>query len=455
MADSANIGSFVERLIERERITGLTLSVHCRGREIVRSSFGEKQIGSGDRADSQTIYAIASLTKQFTATLLLMLTEESLVGLEDPVARYFPEYGFSTDLKVQHLLFQTSGLIGYTELENFDILCRRDVPPDRVIRAALSEPPSFFPGTEWQYSNTNYVLLAMLVEKLADQPYHELLQQRVLAKLGLERTGCNGVDRIDENASAGSTYFAFGPAETAEPWSPVWTFGTGNVFSTAGDLARWNAALLSSRFLPPDGFARMTRSARLLDGTDTHYGWGLGVWSIDGVKEVRHTGGLPGFSSVSTMYPELGIDIVVLSNTEGLDLHAIVVRPIFALLTGRLPAEVSVAPTVVASDDDLLNGWLNRACSRELDALAPSSSFRRFLTPERRKRLREIISHTELEKATLVRRTRRVPTTSYQLLVDYESRHIAANLTLDDDGMTRFLDFRDWSGPLPATWGNG
>jgi D-alanyl-D-alanine carboxypeptidase len=432
--------------MRRERVTGLTLSVNRRGGVHYFGSFGEKAFRSGQPADSDTIYSIASLTKQFTAVLLWQLIQESRLSAGDAIARYFPSFGFPPEVEVRHLVSHTSGLVGYTELEDFDLARVRSVAPSEVIQTIAGRPLAFQPGTEWQYSNTNYVLLAMLLEKIADKPYHEILHQRILDRFELERTGCNGIDHVDENAALGMGVFSLGEVEATTPWEPVWTLGTGNLFSTARNMARWNAALMSGEVVPTEQLAEFTRSSILADGSDAHYAWGLGVWDPGGFRELRHTGGLPGFSTANAMYPDLGLDVVVFANTDGLELPKSVVRPILALLTDRPVNAVLPVPAVVAKDA-LLAKWMQRAQAKALDLIDITPSFARFLTPARRSQLERVLSAVDLEEANLVSRSRRAPTTSYQFETMYESRPILANLSLTDEGGTRFLDFRESNAP--------
>lgn len=447
MPKIAEIERLVTQVVRRERVTGLSLSVNRRGGVHYAGSFGERAFRSGQPADDDTIYSIASLTKQFTAVLLWQLIQESRLSADDAIAHYFPNFGFPREVTVRHLVSHTSGLIGYTELEDFDIARQRPATPNEVIQTVAGQPAAFQPGAEWQYSNTNYVLLAMLLEKIVDKPYHEILQQRILDRFELERTGCNGIGYVDANAALGDTVFSLGEVEQTTPWEPVWTLGTGNLFSTAKDLARWHAALLSGDVLPPEQFRGFTQSAILADGSDAHYAWGLGVWDVAGIRELRHSGGLPGFSSASAMYPDLGLDVVVLANTDGLDLQKSLVRPILALLSGQPLSAVLPAPTVSAAGDALLDHWMQQARGATLDQIGIAPSFSRFLTPERRRRLERVLSAVNLERATLISRSRRTPTTSYQFDVGYESRQILANLTLTGDGATRFLDFRESNSP--------
>ena len=442
----AEIERLVKHFMRRERVTGLSLSVNSRGGVHYSGSFGEKVFGSGQPADSDTIYSIASLTKQFTAVLLWQLIQESRLSPDDAIARYFPSYGFPREVEVRHLVSHTSGLIGYTELEDFDLVRTRPVTPGEVIQTIVGQALAFVPGAEWQYSNTNYVLLAMLLEKIADKPYHEILQQRILDRFELKRTGCNGVDHVDENAAVGASIFALGDLEATTPWEPVWTLGTGNLFSTARDLARWNAALISGEVVPTAQFADFTRSAILTDGSDAHYAWGLGVWDPGGIRELRHTGGLPGFSTANAIYPDLGLDVVVLANSDGLELPKSVVRPILALLTDQPISAVLPAPTTVTGDA-LFTRWLQQAREAKIAQIGITPSFSRFLTPERKVRLERILSAVNLEEANLVSRSRRHPTTSYQFETVYESRPILANLSLTGDGAMRFLDFRESNNP--------
>lgn len=231
-----------------------------------------------------------SNTKTFTAVVVLQLVAEGKVRLDASVERYLPGLvrgeGIDAEaITVRHLLQHTSGLPNYTEhigLENFENIQHRFFQPHDLLAAALAHPATFEPGTDWEYSNTNYLLAGLLIERVTGRPVQEEIRERVIRKAGLRHTYWPGpgeqtirgphphgyaLARLDDDRVVDATVM-----------DPSWGGAAGQLISTPGDLARFSRALLDGRLLPPALLAEMRKTvdAPVLPG----WRYGLGVFSV-------------------------------------------------------------------------------------------------------------------------------------------------------------------------------
>jgi D-alanyl-D-alanine carboxypeptidase len=192
-----------------------------------------------------------------------------------------------------------------------------DVTSDQVMRDWATKGVDFEPGTRWQYSNTNYVILGRIVEKASGQPFSRFLRTRVLDKLHLD--SAIDVDEAPMGADApfGYVRHASGPLRQRSPEGKGWMYGAGELAMTASDLARWDIALMEGRILKPASLRAMTTASALKDGTANTYGLGLDVSQMaNGHRKWQHTGLAAGFASINTTYPDDRTSITVLTNSE-------------------------------------------------------------------------------------------------------------------------------------------
>lgn len=431
-----------------QRIPGVSIAIGSQDEVVYARGFGDRDIANRDPVTPQTVFPIASISKQVTAAMVMLLAERERLSLDDRITQYFPRLRGWDGVSVRHLLGQTSGIPGYTELESFDLLCYSPALPQDVIDTVASLPLGFLPGSEWQYSNTNYVLLAMLIEIVGEERYEDFLGRTILEPLGLTDTGTlEGIGAV-AGVAEGYTTYALGPLEVARPWDPIWAFGAGGLYSTVLDLLRWNSALRSERVVNAHSLLLMTTSGLLLNGKATNYGFGLRSESIMGLRQIRHSGGLPGFSLGNVAYPELKLDIAILTNLGGADPYPSIVRPIVAAILER--PEIALAtwdPTsinVSARDGSLLRSWLKKAEARDFQALPLSPSFARFLNPSRAANIASAFKRIDLHAAQMLNCTPQGPVTSFQFKTDVDGEEAAAFLTLTDLGETNFFDIRAW-----------
>ena len=291
------------------------------GEVLFEGAFGRSDFAGGGANAPGTRFRIASLTKQFTAALILRLEEEGLLRVEDPVGRYIEEYPpeNAERITLHHLLTHTSGLPSYTNMPGFmEWEAATPFSADEIIALTWEDPLSFEPGTDFEYSNSGYVLLGWIAERVTGLSYDEALRTYVLDPLELRDTGYDHGLWPPEGHARGHTRDLVGyrPARLIDPSVP---YSAGMLYSTVGDLARWATGLFveGSLFRDTETLARMTTPG-LESGS---YGYGVGVRRRDierdlGVRAIEHSGGIFGFSSYLRVFPDHGRLIVLLDNTS-------------------------------------------------------------------------------------------------------------------------------------------
>lgn len=256
-------------------------------------------------------FRIGSLTKAFTATVVLQLVNEGRLSLDDLAANFVPELpGPWRGVTIRQLLHHTSGIPDYTEQPDFEARMSERLTPDAIVARTADKPLNFPSGTQFRYANSGYVILGMIVEKLDGRPFADSLQRRVLRPLGLRHTRLN----VDGDRAEVLGFTANGkPARAINMTQP---YAAGSVVSTIGDMERWVAAQGSTRLLPAKLWAEMERSGTLSDGTPTHYGMGWIMGSMNGVRTIEHGGGIPGFITWIARVPSKGLASIVLANSD-------------------------------------------------------------------------------------------------------------------------------------------
>jgi D-alanyl-D-alanine carboxypeptidase len=262
-------------------------------------------------------YKIGSNSKQFVAVAILMLAEEGKLSLSDPVSKYVPGLTRGNDITIRHLLSHTSGYQDYYPLDYVAPFMTHTATPQSIIDTWAKKALDFEPGAEWQYSNTNYTIAGVIVEKLTGKPLFEFWKTRIFEPLGM--TTAIDAERTTWAASdpEGHTRHALGPLRPALQEAPGWLFAAGPLAMSASDLARWDVNLMNGGLLKPASLEALTTPAKLNSGNPTGYGLGLGIGKTStGHRRWAHGGGTAGFISQNVTYPDDHIAIAVLTNGE-------------------------------------------------------------------------------------------------------------------------------------------
>jgi D-alanyl-D-alanine carboxypeptidase len=339
------VDSIVRAAVEGGDVAGISAGIAAGGRVVHLVGHGLASQETGVAASDSTVYRIGSIAKQMTAAAVLRLEQEGRLSVSDPIERFLPDVPPQwAGVTLHHLLTHTSGIPSYTNVREFwDRATERLSVSDRLAYVTRL-PLDFEPGSRWAYSNTGYLLLGPIIERASGVTYAHYVKQ-LLAPVGLRETGACGDD--DPRLAIG--YVRRGAAlEPALSNQVGDTFADGDLCSSVRDLLRWSGALASGAVIPQASYHRMVTRARLNDGREVHYGYGVDIMALDGVGPVvEHGGGVPGFRSHLAYYPEHDVAIVVLTNTAEPAAHLAkraMERQVFAALLPEvvaleLPAE--------------------------------------------------------------------------------------------------------------------
>ena len=282
--------------------------------------FGEADMAWHVPNTPGTKFRIASATKQFTAALVHQLAEQGLIDLDAPISTYLPDYPAEQGRRVtpRHLLTQTAGIPNYTSLPVWRDLKRDSFAPDSFLKVFAGLPLEFEPGSKFNYSNSNYFVLGVLVEHVTGQPYATAIRTRLLAPLGLTDTGYDTRSTVVERMASG--YVRAGSAYAPERYVDVsLPYAAGMLYSTVRDLHRWKRAL--HRGAPFRNAATLAKMLTPPNGAQYGYAHGIAVnrsgFGADTVLSIGHGGHIEGFNSDDRYLPEQEWTVIVLDNTNG------------------------------------------------------------------------------------------------------------------------------------------
>jgi CubicO group peptidase (beta-lactamase class C family) len=328
-------------------------------------AYGNARLEPPTPARPEMRYSIGSISKQFTATAILMLAEEHKLSLDDPVARFLPELTRAKDVTIRELLSHTSGYQDYWPQDYVPPFMLQETTPDQILNRWAKKPLDFEPGTQYQYSNTGYVIAGLIVEKAGRMPLLQFLAKRVFAPLGMERVANIDPERMPDTEPIGYLRYALGPPRAAPKEGKGWLFAAGELAMTARDLARWNIGMLDRRLMTPASYAEMETEVRLKNGLGTQYALGLGVIAVDAHRLLEHGGEVSGFTASNMVFPDDRAAVSVLTNQDSTDASSAIAKRIVTLLFEKRDSRASSESRARRVFEALQNGKIDRSLFTE------------------------------------------------------------------------------------------
>jgi CubicO group peptidase (beta-lactamase class C family) len=313
VSDAAS--NYIRSEMERQHIPGLALLVSRGGKIVQSQGFGLANVELQVPVKPETIFQSGSVGKQFTATAVMMLVEESKIQLDDPLTKYFSDAPASwKEVTVRELLSHTAGFGDYPK--DFDF--RKDWTEPELLKLVESIPLAYPPGTKWDYSNLGYLTLGILIHHVTGEFYGDFLQQRIFQPLGMETTRIISEADIVPNRAAGYRLVK-GELKNQEWVAPaINTTADGSLYFSVLDLSKWDAALYGDKLLKRSSLEQMWTPAKLTNGQPNKEGYGFG-WFIGerhGHRVIGHDGAWQGFESAIARYVDDHLTVVVLANLE-------------------------------------------------------------------------------------------------------------------------------------------
>lgn len=295
---------------------GFSVAVARDGEVILARGYGLADVELDVAASPATVYRIGSLTKQFTAAAIMRLVEAGELALDDPITDFLPDYPTQGHtVTVRHLLNHTSGIVSYTGLHEsrWERDYRMDLSHDELIEIFAGLPYDFEPGAEYRYNNSAYYLLGVIIEAVTGAPFPEYVERELFRPLGLDDTYYCDVRRIIPDRAEGYEYDD--DTLVNAPFLSMNVPGAaGALCSTVGDLIDWTRLLHTGGVVSAGSLRQMTTPTPLASGDTAPYGFGLALDELEGHRKIAHGGGIQGFTSYLSHYPDDALTVAVLTN---------------------------------------------------------------------------------------------------------------------------------------------
>jgi D-alanyl-D-alanine carboxypeptidase len=372
-ATTAAIDTLVAKALTDSGTPAVSLAIVKDGKIAFAKAYGDARLAPKTPATAAMRFSIGSVSKQFMAAALLIAQENVKLSLNDPVGKYLPGLTRANDITVRQLLSHTSGYQDYYPQDYVPPFMREPVTAAAILDRFANKPLDFEPGTAWQYSNTGFVVAGRVLEKATGANAFDYLKQHILTPLGIQSAYDLDHQPLTQADAAGYIRFALGPLHPVVPEASGWLFAAGELAMTARDLAVWDAGLINGKVLTPKSFREMTTPVVLTNGSPQPYALGIGVTDANGHPRLSHGGAVSGFTTQNTIWPDLKLAVVVLSNKDGSSAPARITRELEALLL--TPAADPDAQRLLDQAKSLFAGLQKGTLNRQLFTANGNSYF--------------------------------------------------------------------------------
>jgi D-alanyl-D-alanine carboxypeptidase len=307
------VAGIATKTLQSTGVPSASIAIVENGRLAYTHAFGLANVNPPRPAAPEMAYPIGSISKQFTAQAILLLQQQHKLSIDDSVAKYFPNFTRANEVTLRNLMTMTSGYEDFAPQDYIIPAWRQPTDPLVNATAWATKPLDFTPGTDWQYSNTNYVILGLIVQKVSGEPLMQFIREHVLDPLHLQGV-FNTYTQRDMLQVTGYVSNALAPVRVLPLEGNGWYFGDGDLAMPASTLAAWDIGIMHQSLLAPESYREFATPFILKNGTNTNYGLGTFVRDFNGHRELEHSGEVGGFVSENMLFPEDGVAVVVLTN---------------------------------------------------------------------------------------------------------------------------------------------
>ena len=313
------IDRIASQVLEQTDVPSASIAIVQHGKLVYTHAYGKARLQPPVPATPAMRYSIGSISKQFTAAAILLLQEDGKLSLDDAVGKYIPGLTRGDEITIRQLLSHTSGYQDFWPEDYVMTTMKPTVTAQQIMDTWGKKALDFEPGTQWQYSNTNFVIAGAIVEKVSGEPYFKFLTERIFHPLNM--TSVWNSDETKLTLADATPYYrhALGPLRVAPKEGFGWMFAAGELAMTPHDLALWDESLIAQSVLKPESYRQMFNEVKLAEGKGTHYGLGVSIRDLAGHREIEHSGEVSGFVSDNLVLVDDGAAIAVLTNQDAVN----------------------------------------------------------------------------------------------------------------------------------------
>jgi len=359
----AEIDTAAADVLKTTGVPSASIAVVKDGRLAYVNAYGQAALDPSVSATPEMRYSIGSISKQFTAAAVLLLAEDRRLSLDDRVAKWLPNLTRAGEVTLRQVLSMTSGYQDFWPQDYVMPPMMQPTTAQHIMDGWAKIPLDFDPGTQWQYSNTNYVIAGAVVERVSGLPLMEFLRRRIFARLGMTSVVDSDQAALGPGDPMRYLRYALGPPRPAPKEGRGWMFAAGELAMTARDLAKWDIATIAQAVLGPASLHAMQTNTLLKNGLATGYGLGVQVGSTGGHRTVSHGGEVSGFTAQNTIYPDDRMAVVVLTNMDATSASSTLAGKIGTILFKTSARDRDAAAALAqakATFDGLQHGRIDR-----------------------------------------------------------------------------------------------
>ena len=344
-------------------VPSASIAVVKDGQVVYAKAYGDARLDPKTQATSDMRYSIGSISKQFTAVAMLLLQEQGKLSLDDKVSKFLPDLTRANEVTIRQLLSHTSGYQDYWPQDYVMPMMLEPVKSQKILDLWARKPLDFDPGTKWQYSNTNYVIAGLIIEKASGMPLLQFLSERIFTPLGMKSVANIDEKALGETDAVGYRRFGLGPLRVAPKEGPGWLFAAGELAMPAQDLAKWDISLIEQKILKPSSYRELETEVQLKNGLGTRYGLGVSLGMEGGHRSVFHGGEVSGFTAENVVFPDDGVAVVALSNQDAAGAASTIAHGIVPML---FKVDDPATPTKTSQARKIMEGLQRGTIDRSL-----------------------------------------------------------------------------------------
>ena len=355
------VDALAQEVLATTGVPSASVAIVQGGEIVYTQAYGEARLDPNVAAEPRMRYSIGSISKQFTASAILMLEQQGKLTLDDPVSKWLPDLTDANQVTIRELLSHTSG---YQDFWPEDYVMPPMMEPtttQHILDTWAKKPLDFAPGTQWQYSNTNYVIAGRIAEMASGERLLPFLEQHIFGPLHMDQVWTGDPGQLPASDAEGFERHALGPPRPAPILAKGWMFAAMELSMPAYDLAEWDISVMNRSLLQPKSYDELEKPVLLKDGTNTHYALGMDVRTLNGHEELEHGGEVSGFVAENIVFPQDKVAIAVLTNEDASEAAGAIGHDLAPLLLAANPATTAAETRARTLFEDFQQGKIDRS----------------------------------------------------------------------------------------------